>query len=348
VVDWTRETARNAESVGQAAPVAQPLRRAQDSKREPHSTRAGFCLAIAGAVAFSAKAIIVKLAFRHGADYTVLVFYRMLFALPLFLALAWWHGRGKPGLSAAEWRSVCLLGFFGGYLTCVLDFAGLQYVSASLERLIMYLTPTLVLLINVVALKRPFHVRHAGALAASYAGVLLMLGRETLFAGAHAGFGAALVFGSAITYAIYLIHVGEVVSRLGAARLTGLATSVACFLSIAHFAATQPLSALRVAPEVLGLSLLNGLFCTFLPILMVMLAIARIGAPLAAQCGMAGPVATVALGVLVLGEAFTPWEAAGTALVLLGIWMLGPANAAQARCIASPRALGQAKNEAGA
>lgn len=348
MVDLARETARNVESVGQAAPVAQPLRRAQDSKREPYSTRAGFFLAIAGAVAFSAKAIIVKLAFRHGADYTVVVFYRMLFALPLFLALAWWQSRGKPSLNAAEWRSVGALGFFGGYLTCVLDFAGLQYVSASLERLIMYLTPTLVLLINVVVLKRPFHVRQAWALAASYAGVLLMLGRETLFAGAHAGFGAALVFGSAITYAIYLTHVGETVRRLGAARLAGLATSVACFLSIAHFAATQPLSALRVAPEVLGLSLLNGVFCTFLPILMVMLAIARIGAPLAAQCGMAGPVATLALGVLVLGEAFTPWEAAGTAMVLLGIWMLGPVNATDARCVASPKALGKAQNEAGA
>ncbi|XVJ70490.1 MAG: DMT family transporter [Rhizobacter sp.] len=286
----------------------------------------GVVLAIIGAILFSIKAIIVKLAFRHGVDYMTVVFYRMLFAFPLFVFLAWWSGRGRSSLNRKDCFSILFLGFFGGYLTCVLDFAGLQYITASLERLIVYLTPTLVLLINVFVLKRRFVWGHAWALAASYLGVVLVLGNEMRLTGENVPLGASLVFASAITYAIYLSHSGEVVSRLGAERLAGWATATACLFSFIHFFVTNPVSSLVVPQEVLWLSLINGVFCTFAPIVMVMVAISRIGAPLAAQCGMAGPVATVALGVLLLGEPFTVWELCGTALVLLGIWLLARAR----------------------
>jgi drug/metabolite transporter (DMT)-like permease len=303
---------------------------APSTASEPASTNRHYglslALAIVGAILFSVKAIIVKLAFLHGADYMTVVFYRMLFAFPLFVALAWWSGRGQPRLNRKDCLSILFLGFFGGYLTCVLDFAGLQYITASLERLIAYLTPTLVLLINVFVLKRRFVWAHAWALAASYLGVVLVLGHEIRLTGTNVPLGAALVFGSATTYAIYLSHSGEVVRRLGAKRLAGWATSTACLFSFVHFFATNPVSSLLVPAEVLGLSLINGIFCTFAPIVMVMVAISKIGAPLAAQCGMAGPVATVALGVLLLGEPFTVWEMCGTTLVLLGIWLLARAR----------------------
>jgi len=110
----------------------------------------GLLLAAAGSIAFSGKAIIVKLAYRHGVDAVTLIMYRMLFALPLFLALAWWAGRGKPPLTARDWKVVAGLGFSGYYLARFLDFAGLQYITASLERLILYLNPTLVLLLGAV------------------------------------------------------------------------------------------------------------------------------------------------------------------------------------------------------
>ena len=286
----------------------------------------GVALAITGAILFSVKAIIVKLAFWHGADYMTVVFYRMLFAFPLFVLLAWWSGRGQPTLNSKDYLSILFLGFFGGYLTCVLDFAGLQYITASLERLIVYLTPTLVLFINVFVLKRRFVWGHAWALVASYLGVVLVLGNEMRLTGENVPLGAALVFASAVTYAIYLSHSGEVVRQLGAKRLAGWATATACLFSFIHFFATKPVSSLVVPHEVLWLSLINGIFCTFAPIVMVMVAISRIGAPLAAQCGMAGPVATVALGVLLLGEPFTVWEMCGTTLVLLGIWLLARAR----------------------
>ena len=106
----------------------------------------GLLLAAAGSIAFSGKAIIVKLAYRHGVDAITLVMFRMLFAVPFFIAMAWWAGRGKPSLTRADWWGVLGLGFSGYYISSFLDFLGLQYISASLERLILYLNPTLVLI----------------------------------------------------------------------------------------------------------------------------------------------------------------------------------------------------------
>jgi drug/metabolite transporter (DMT)-like permease len=283
----------------------------------------GFALATAGAVAFSGKAIIVKLAYRHGVDAVTLLMLRMLIALPMFLLLAWWAGRGKPALSRRDVRVVLGLGFSGYYLASFLDFAGLAYISASFERLILYLNPTLVLLLGWVFFKRRVTGRQLMALAISYSGVLLVFGQELSVQGPDVGLGAALVFGSALSYACYLLFSGEEVQRLGAMRLTGLATSVACVLCIVQFLVLRPLGGLaQLAPEVLWLSLLNATACTFAPVLMVMLAIERLGASLAAQTGMVGPMSTIVLGALILDEPFTVWVLLGTLLVLGGVWLL--------------------------
>jgi drug/metabolite transporter (DMT)-like permease len=282
----------------------------------------GLALAGAGAIAFSGKAIIVKLAYRYGVDAVTLIMYRMLLALPMFAALAWWAGRGRPALTRRDLVVVSGLGFSGYYLASFLDFAGLAYISASLERLILYLNPTLVLALSVALHRTRVTARQLVALAVSYAGVLLVFGHEASLQGADVALGAALCLGSAISYAVYLVYSGAEVKRLGALRLTGLASSVACVLCIVQFLLLRPLSAAAVAPQVLWLSLLNATVCTFAPVLMVMMAIERIGPTATAQTGMIGPVATIALGVLLLGEPFTAWVAAGTVLVLAGIWLL--------------------------
>jgi drug/metabolite transporter (DMT)-like permease len=286
----------------------------------------GLLLASVGAVAFSGKAIIVKLAYRYGVDAVTLIMYRMLFALPLFVLLAWWAGRDKPTLSRRDRWAVLGLGFSGYYLASFLDFMGLQYISASLERLILYLNPTLVLLLGWLLFGRRVSARQGAALLVSYLGVLVVFGQELSLEGPHAALGAALVFGSAVSYAVYLVYSGQEVQRLGALRLTGWATSVACVLCLLQFLLLRPLSAAVVAPEVLWLSLLNATVCTFAPVLMVMMAIERIGATLTAQTGMIGPLATLTMGVLILGEPFTPWVLAGTALVLAGVWLLARAR----------------------
>lgn len=283
-------------------------------------------MAAAGAVAFSGKAIIVKLAYRHGVDAVTLIMWRMLLALPLFALLAWWAGRGRPPLERRDWLAVVGLGFCGYYLSSFLDFAGLQYITASLERLILYLNPTLVLAMGVLLTGQRVSARQLAALAVSYAGVLLVFGHELRFEGATTLLGGALVFASAVSYAVYLTYSGQVVRRIGSARLTGLATSVACLFCIAQFALLKPLSAAVVPAPVLWLSLLNAVLCTFAPVLLVMMAIERIGATLAAQTGMIGPLATLAMGVLILGEPLNAWIVAGTALVLVGITMLARAR----------------------
>ena len=281
----------------------------------------GLLLATFGAIAFSGKAIIVKLAYRYGVDAVTLIMYRMLFALPIFAVMAWWASRGKAPLTRKDWLGVLWLGFTGYYLASFLDFAGLAYISASLERLILYLNPTLVLLLGLVMYKRRVSAPQIIGMAISYCGVVLVFGHEITLQGSDAAWGALLVFLSAVSYALYLVYSGEMVRRLGSLRLVGLATTVACLCCLLQFALLRPLSAAAVAPEVIWLSLLNATLCTAAPVLMVMMAIERIGAGMAAQTGMVGPMSTILMGVLILGEPFTAWVAAGTVLVIAGIFV---------------------------
>jgi drug/metabolite transporter (DMT)-like permease len=281
----------------------------------------GLALAMVGAIAFSGKAIIVKLAYRHGVDPVTLIMLRMLFALPIFLIMAWWASRGKPSLTRKDWLGVVGLGFTGYYLSSFLDFAGLQYISASLERLILYLNPTLVLLLSLLFYRQRISLRQMIGMAISYAGVVLVFGHEITAQGTHAAWGALLVFLSATTYALYLVYSGEIVRRLGSIRLVGLASTVACLCCILQFVLLRPLTLEHVAPEVMWLSLINATVCTVAPVLMIMMAIERIGASMTAQTGMVGPISTILMGVLILGEPFTVWVAAGTVLVLAGIYV---------------------------
>ncbi|MES2946702.1 MAG: DMT family transporter [Pseudomonadota bacterium] len=282
----------------------------------------GLLLATVGAIAFSGKAIIVKLAYRHGVDAVTLIMLRMLFALPIFALMAWWASRGKPALTRKDWLGVLWLGFTGYYLASFLDFAGLAYISASLERLILYLNPTLVMLLSLVLYQRRISSRQLMGMAISYSGVILVFGHEITLQGAGTAWGALLVFSSAVSYALYLVYSGEMVRRLGSIRLVGLASTVACLCCIIQFVLLRPVSvAVTVAPEVIWLSVLNATLCTALPVLLVMMAIERIGASMAAQTGMVGPMSTILMGVVILGEPFTAWVAAGTILVIAGIFV---------------------------
>jgi drug/metabolite transporter (DMT)-like permease len=156
----------------------------------------------------------------------------------------------------------------------------------------------------------------------SYAGVLLVFGHELGLESAGIAWGATLVFLSTVSYALYLSYSGQLVQRLGSLRLVGLATSVACVCCIAQFLLLRPVdAALQVAPQVVWLSVLNATLCTAVPVLLMMMAIERIGPALAAQTGMVGPLSTIAMGALLLGEPFTGWIVVGTVLVIAGIWV---------------------------
>lgn len=298
---------------------------AQSKPTLTHSVAFGMALAMLGAVAFSGKAIIVKLAYRYGVDAVTLIMLRMAFALPFFLIMSWWASRPVANrtlvaLTRRDWVGIAGLGVTGYYLASFLDFAGLAYITASLERLILYLNPTLVLLLGWALLGRRIARRQALGMAISYAGVLLVFGHEVKLDGSDVALGALLVFLSAVSYAVYLFYSGELVKRLGSMRLVGLATTVACLLCILQFALLRPMEVLWSIPvEVLWLSVLNATLCTVVPVMLVMMAIERIGSGLAAQVGMVGPMSTMLMGIVVLGEPFTVWLLAGTALVIAGV-----------------------------
>jgi drug/metabolite transporter (DMT)-like permease len=288
----------------------------------PRPALTGILLAVAGSICFSGKAIIVKLSYRYGVDTVTLLMYRMLFALPLFLLASWWAGRGKPALTKREWLMLASLGFSGYYLASFLDFLGLQFVSASLERLILYMNPTIVLGASMLLFKTRVQSSQWLALAVSYSGVLLVFAHDLTFGGSHVALGSLLVFCSAISYALYLLFTGKAVKQLGALRVTGVATSLASVICIAQFFVLRPVSAMVVPSEVLWLAALNATLCTFVPVLLVAMALERVSPAITAQVGMVGPLSTIILSVLLLNEPFNLWMVAGTVLVLSGIWML--------------------------
>ncbi|MGV7209678.1 DMT family transporter [Oxalobacteraceae bacterium A2-2] len=281
----------------------------------------GLALAIAGAVLFSTKAIVAKLMYRYQLDAVTVIAFRMIFSLPVFAAVALWKMRTAPPLSGADRARIVVMGLIGYYLSSFLDFLGLQYITVGLERLILFLTPTFVLLVSAFWLKQHISRVQWLALLISYGGIVLVFIHD-LQGGANVALGSALVLGSALAYAGYLLLSGEMVKRLGSLRLVAYAMCVSSAACIGQFFVLRPASGLLQPLPVYGLSLINGLLCTVAPVFMTMTAVERVGAGAASQAGMIGPVSTLFLGALMLGEPITAWQLAGTALVLAGIYLL--------------------------
>lgn len=292
---------------------------------------AGFTLAIVGAILFSAKAIVAKLSYRYGVDALTVMGFRMLLSLPFFAVVAVIQAqRARRGMQARLTRSDVLhvlgLGFIGYYLSSYLDFIGLQYITAGLERLILYLAPTFVLLISAVYLKRRITGGQWFALGLSYMGVLLAFVHDLSFAGTNVLLGASFVLCSAITYAIYLIGSGELLKRIGSTRLVAYAMCSSSVYTLIHFLMQQGWQGLVQPAGFYNLALIHAVFHTVIPTFMVMWAVARVGAPLASQLGMIGPVSVLFFAWWLLDEPITMLQLAGTALVIGGMVVLGRAR----------------------
>jgi drug/metabolite transporter (DMT)-like permease len=286
----------------------------------------GFAFAALAAILFSFKAILAKLLYRHQIDAITLMSLRLGFAAPVFLSVAAiesWRARARGDrLTPSEWRQIGVLGCLGYYLSSFLDFWGLQYIAVALERLILFLTPTLVLILSVGFLRKRIERRQLWALAISYAGMILVFIEHLRIDGGAVLLGSTLVFAAALAYAGYLVLSGELVARLGSLRLVSYVMLVSTSLCLVHYLAVHAVADLLQPRAVLALSLLNGLLCTVAPVFLTMFAIARIGAPSASQLSMLGPVSLLFLGHWLLGEDITPTQIAGTLVVLVGIWWL--------------------------
>jgi len=309
--------------------------------------RTGVALAASGAILFSAKAILAKLQYRYGVDSLQVLALRMAFSLPLFAALGVReHGRARARgalPTRRDWGLIAVLGVLGYYLSSLLDFWGLEYVPVSLERLILFLNPTIVLLIGLFAFKRRVAAREWTALAVSYAGVVLVMVENLRVEGEHVLFGSALVLGAAVSYALYLAMSGELIKRLGSLQLVAWAMIVSTAAVLIHYLIARPPSALFGLPwQVYALAAANAVFCTFLPVTFTMAAVGRLGAGTAAQFSVIGPVSLVFLGAWVLGEKITAIQLIGTAVVLGGVWLLSRpgANSVPVQAVATDKTAG--------
>lgn len=295
---------------------------------DPRLRRVGFLLGAAGAVLFSAKAILAKLHFMQGLDALDVLALRMLFSFPLFALLAvrqtmLAYRRRQPAPGGRDWSLILLVGLLGYYLASFLDFWGLEYVPVSLERLILFLNPTIVLLLGLCFFGKRVSARQWLAMGVCYLGVVLVFGENLRVQGDHIVFGSLLIFGSAVSYALYLALSGELVRRIGSLRLVAYAMCVSTAAMLVHyFALRDGAHLLSFSWQVYALALVNALFCTFLPVTFTMRAVETIGAGPAAQLSVLGPVSLLFLGGLVLGEPVTWLQVLGTVVVLSGVVVL--------------------------
>ena len=302
---------------------------AQISEAEDAATRnrlIGLLLTLGGAVMFSCKAIVIKLSYLdYGVSSIVLLGLRMGFALPFFLTIGYLK-RGKTGnqqsVSPRAFGVIMLLGICGYYLASYSDFIGLQYLSAGMERLVLFSYPTMVLLIQRMAFKIPIKPVQWVATIICYVGIGLAFSGSDFSLGDKFSLGAGLVFLSALLYSFYVIGSGKLTPVIGSIRYTSLAMLAACAVVLLHVLISGN-TLLGLPWGLYGYGIMLGVFCTVIPGYMVTEGIRRIGASDAAILGAVGPVATIVLEFFILGEYLNLVQALGAGLVIFGVVIIG-------------------------
>lgn len=284
----------------------------------------GVLLAVVGIMLFSSKAVLVKLAYAHGADSVSLLLLRMVFAFPFYLVIALYK-RPQTEVSGKDYLWIVGLGIIGYYLASYLDFLGLQYIKASLERLILFVYPTLVLLISFVVLGKRVSRKQIAGVVVTYLGVVVIFGSELGVSDTqNVLFGGLLIFLSALTYAAYLVGSGWIIPKIGARLFTSYAMMVSCVVVVLHFL-LQPGARLDSVftfdEEVYWLALLMAVFATVVPSFLISYAIRMLGANTFSLFGSLGPVSTIVLAYFFLDETLTWWQVLGALVVISGIFL---------------------------
>ncbi len=285
----------------------------------------GSLLMLLGSILYSSKAILVKLAYRHEIDSLSLLALRMLFALPFYIVILLWVNRKSDQslLSRQDWIKIMGIGLTGYYLASMFDFAGLQYISAGLERLILFMYPTLVVLILTFGYRKKIAGTTVLALLLTYSGILLAFVTDTsTLSKEHLNMGAGLVFLAAVSFALYIIWSAGLVQRVGTLRFTAIGMLAAGAAVLIHHAIVLQWNLWSYPKEVYSLSLLMAIFATVIPSFLVMEAIRRIGPSRGAIIGSVGPISTIVMAYYFLDEAFGGWQLVGTGLVILGVLLI--------------------------
>lgn len=284
----------------------------------------GLIFAIGAALGFSAKAIFVKLAYTYHVDTITLLMFRMMFAMPFFLVIAYIEERKeKKRMSRKHMALVILMGLIGYYLSSLLDFMGLVYISAGLERLILFIYPTMVVILSALFFGKSIQKEAYIALFLSYAGIALAMFNDIQFSAEHVLLGSVLVFASTLSYSVFLIGSGELIPKVGARRFAAYAMIVSCIAVFIHFALVRDISAFEQPIEVYAYGLAMAIFSTVIPAFLLAAAIQRIGASKTSIVGGLGPVVTIAMAAIFLNEAISTLQILGATLVMTGIFILG-------------------------
>jgi drug/metabolite transporter (DMT)-like permease len=285
----------------------------------------GVGLVLIASIGFSGRGILIKLSYPYGVDAVTLMMLRMAFSLPFFAAMAWAARRTGAPLSRGDWGLLLGLGFLGYYMSSLLSFMGLIFVPATLERLLLYLTPTIVVLLSALIFRQRVRREHVTALALTYGGIVLVLGDSLAISQEplDLAVGSVLVLCSTLTFAAYLLGSGTIIPRIGATRFTAYASGTASLLVIGQFMLIRDLATLDLPVPVYVYGAMMAILCTVLPTWAMAEGMRRIGTNRASITSSIGPVSTIVLAALVLGEPATPVQVAGAALVLAGVWMVG-------------------------
>lgn len=281
----------------------------------------GITFALLAALGFSFKAILIKLAYPYGITALPLLVLRMLFSLPVFLFLAWRDRASVGQITRRQWLGLALLATVGYYGASLFDFLGLQYISAGLERMILFTYPLLTVLLGVIFLGRKWMRKDFIALVLCYAGIACAVGHDIQLSGSKNEIliGGLWVFLSALCYATYLVGGGHMIAQIGASRFTSLAMVLSSIVVLGHFSVVEPWSKLDTTWQVYALAFCMAIFSTILPVYMLASAIEKIGSSRSAIISSLGPVLTIGFGVVLLDESFSILQGIGVILVIAGV-----------------------------
>jgi drug/metabolite transporter (DMT)-like permease len=293
-----------------------------------HLTLAGFFISLMGAIFFSTKAIFVKLAFQSThVDAITLLSLRMLFSLPFYLFAAWLVSKkeNKEPLSKRDWWLILAMGILGYYLSSLFDFIGLQYVSAGLERLILFLYPTFAVLINTFYFKSKLSRVQVIALVLTYFGIGIAYFGELRLDTSNPEFffGSFMIFLCAITYSFYLVGTGRMVNKVGVTRYTAYAMLAATAGIFINFLVTHKVQDIPFSTGLVGYGIALAIIATVLPSFMMSNAMKRIGSNNVSIITSIGPVSTIIQAHLFLDEHIIPAQIVGTAFVITGVLLIG-------------------------
>lgn len=296
------------------------------------NTLLGVIITATGVIMFSSKAVIIKLAYQYDIDAVSLLLLRMLFSLPFYILI--WGVKRKQWkqnpLSSKHLVSILLLGFLGYYLASFLDFKGLTYITASLERLILFSYPTVVLILSALFLKKKITGKQILSILITYLGIAVIFfdsGGITTGSRTDVITGSIFIALSAIAYASYLVGTNSIIGKVGTVRITTFSMMVSCLVVIIHYMLTTDSDLLNYPIEVYLLSLLMAVIATVIPSFLINNGIRRLGAPNVSIIGSLGPVSTITLSMIFLGESLTFIQVIGALVIISGVVVISRTKA---------------------